>query len=245
MWFAGGFHWMTIKGRRALPAEAPILTLAPHSSYFDAIPVTMTMASIVMKAESKDIPLWGSKWQKELLFASKRVHYVGMSRSGSFFETDLFWRSSSCRCSGSLTEEFHWNMSFWKYLCVCVCVHALKELLAKISGLSSLAFQNNLGHFDRLKSHQVHFQNLHKTLFGLNKDSLFISATPILCCHSSARVKQNALNQAAAFLLQLSCKTQVCISKIRTIGHLYHCNSHVHEFAFRCLLLRAARWRSG
>ncbi|XP_034031146.1 lysophosphatidylcholine acyltransferase 1 [Thalassophryne amazonica] len=60
MWFAGGFHWMTIKGRRALPAEAPILTLAPHSSYFDAIPVTTTMASIVMKAESKDIPLWGT-----------------------------------------------------------------------------------------------------------------------------------------------------------------------------------------
>uniref|UniRef100_A0A673CUN3 Lysophosphatidylcholine acyltransferase 1 n=1 Tax=Sphaeramia orbicularis TaxID=375764 RepID=A0A673CUN3_9TELE len=60
MWFAGGFHWISVKGRRALPAEAPILTLAPHSSYFDAIPVTMTMASIVMKAESKDIPLWGT-----------------------------------------------------------------------------------------------------------------------------------------------------------------------------------------
>ncbi|XP_056457455.1 lysophosphatidylcholine acyltransferase 1 [Gadus chalcogrammus] len=60
MWFAGGFHWVKVKGRKALPAEAPILTLAPHSSYFDAIPVTMTMASIVMKAESKDIPLWGT-----------------------------------------------------------------------------------------------------------------------------------------------------------------------------------------
>ncbi|XP_047454986.1 lysophosphatidylcholine acyltransferase 1 isoform X2 [Mugil cephalus] len=60
MWFAGGFHWMTVKGQRALPTEAPILTLAPHSSYFDAIPVTMTMSSIVMKAESKDIPLWGT-----------------------------------------------------------------------------------------------------------------------------------------------------------------------------------------
>ncbi|XP_067914779.1 lysophosphatidylcholine acyltransferase 1-like isoform X1 [Heterodontus francisci] len=60
MWFAGGFHWMSVKGRRALPTEAPILTLAPHSSYFDAIPVTMTMASIVMKAESKDIPIWGT-----------------------------------------------------------------------------------------------------------------------------------------------------------------------------------------
>ncbi|XP_051577529.1 lysophosphatidylcholine acyltransferase 1-like [Myxocyprinus asiaticus] len=60
MWFAGGFHWISIKGRQALPAEAPILTLAPHSSYFDAMPVTMTMASIVMKAESKDIPVWGT-----------------------------------------------------------------------------------------------------------------------------------------------------------------------------------------
>ncbi|XP_012688969.2 lysophosphatidylcholine acyltransferase 1 [Clupea harengus] len=60
MWFTGGFHWMKVKGRQAPPSEAPIFTLAPHSSYFDAIPVTMTMASIVMKAESKDIPLWGT-----------------------------------------------------------------------------------------------------------------------------------------------------------------------------------------
>lgn len=67
MWFAGGFHWMTVKGQRALPTEAPILTLGPHSSYFDAIPVTMTMSSIVMKAESKDIPLWGSKWEKLII----------------------------------------------------------------------------------------------------------------------------------------------------------------------------------
>ncbi|KAM9166588.1 LOW QUALITY PROTEIN: lysophosphatidylcholine acyltransferase 1 [Pangshura tecta] len=60
MWLAGGFHWINVKGRQALPAEAAILTLAPHSSYFDAIPVTMTMASVVMKAESKDIPVWGT-----------------------------------------------------------------------------------------------------------------------------------------------------------------------------------------
>ncbi|XP_054973859.1 lysophosphatidylcholine acyltransferase 1 [Sorex araneus] len=60
MWFAGGFHHVSVKGRRALPTEATILTLAPHSSYFDAIPVTMTMSSIVMKAESRDIPIWGT-----------------------------------------------------------------------------------------------------------------------------------------------------------------------------------------
>uniref|UniRef100_A0A8D2AN05 Lysophosphatidylcholine acyltransferase 1 n=1 Tax=Sciurus vulgaris TaxID=55149 RepID=A0A8D2AN05_SCIVU len=60
MWFAGGFHHVVVKGQRALPTEAAILTLAPHSSYFDAIPVTMTMSSIVMKAESRDIPIWGT-----------------------------------------------------------------------------------------------------------------------------------------------------------------------------------------
>uniref|UniRef100_A0A6Q2XCH9 EF-hand domain-containing protein n=1 Tax=Esox lucius TaxID=8010 RepID=A0A6Q2XCH9_ESOLU len=60
MWFCGGFHWVTVKGRPAPPSQAPILTLAPHSSYFDAIPITMTMASIVMKTESKNIPLWGT-----------------------------------------------------------------------------------------------------------------------------------------------------------------------------------------
>lgn len=61
MWLAGGFHHVVVKGRQALPTEAAILTLAPHSSYFDAIPVTMTMSSVVMKAESRDIPIWGSE----------------------------------------------------------------------------------------------------------------------------------------------------------------------------------------
>ncbi|XP_036081720.1 lysophosphatidylcholine acyltransferase 1 isoform X2 [Rousettus aegyptiacus] len=60
MWFVGGFHHVVVKGRQAPPTEAAILTLAPHSSYFDAIPVTMTMSSIVMKAESRDIPIWGT-----------------------------------------------------------------------------------------------------------------------------------------------------------------------------------------
>nr|XP_044635447.1 lysophosphatidylcholine acyltransferase 1 isoform X1 [Equus asinus] len=63
MWFAGGFHRVIVKGRQALPTEAAILTLAPHSSYFDAIPITMTMSSIVMKAESRDIPIWGTLMQ--------------------------------------------------------------------------------------------------------------------------------------------------------------------------------------
>ncbi|XP_070702868.1 lysophosphatidylcholine acyltransferase 1 [Pempheris klunzingeri] len=60
MWFCGGFHWIKVKGERAPSSEAPILTVAPHSSYFDAIPVTMTMCSIVTKLESRSIPVWGT-----------------------------------------------------------------------------------------------------------------------------------------------------------------------------------------
>ncbi|XP_069032888.1 lysophosphatidylcholine acyltransferase 1 [Embiotoca jacksoni] len=60
MWFCGGFHWIKVKGERATPSEVPILTVAPHSSYFDAIPVTMTMCSIVTKLESGSIPVWGT-----------------------------------------------------------------------------------------------------------------------------------------------------------------------------------------
>ncbi|XP_030003303.1 lysophosphatidylcholine acyltransferase 1 [Sphaeramia orbicularis] len=60
MWFCGGFHWIKVKGQMAAPSEAPILTVAPHSSYFDAIPVSLTMCSIVGKLESRDIPVWGT-----------------------------------------------------------------------------------------------------------------------------------------------------------------------------------------
>uniref|UniRef100_A0A8P4K673 Lysophosphatidylcholine acyltransferase 1 n=1 Tax=Dicentrarchus labrax TaxID=13489 RepID=A0A8P4K673_DICLA len=60
MWFCGGFHWIKVKGERAASSEVPILTVAPHSSYFDAIPVTMTMCSIVTKLESRSIPVWGT-----------------------------------------------------------------------------------------------------------------------------------------------------------------------------------------
>ncbi|NXL89570.1 PCAT1 acyltransferase, partial [Alectura lathami] len=79
MWLAGGFHWINVKGRRALPTEAAILTVAPHSSYFDAIPVTMTFASIVMKAESKDIPVWGTELRslQSVIGSSEGNHPLG------------------------------------------------------------------------------------------------------------------------------------------------------------------------
>ncbi|XP_017012964.1 lysophosphatidylcholine acyltransferase [Drosophila takahashii] len=56
----GSFHYVTMKGRAATPKEAPILVVAPHSSYVDSILVVASgPPSIVAKRETADIPLLG------------------------------------------------------------------------------------------------------------------------------------------------------------------------------------------
>ncbi|KAE8736760.1 hypothetical protein FOCC_FOCC017784 [Frankliniella occidentalis] len=58
---AGGFHRVHIKGRQAAPKDAPVLALAPHSSYFDALPVICLGApSVVAKGETGHLPFFGS-----------------------------------------------------------------------------------------------------------------------------------------------------------------------------------------
>lgn len=58
---AGGFHWVTVKGKQATPKEAPILALSPHSSYFDALVVVYLGApSVVAKGETGTLPFLGS-----------------------------------------------------------------------------------------------------------------------------------------------------------------------------------------
>ncbi|XP_061386793.1 lysophosphatidylcholine acyltransferase-like [Musca vetustissima] len=60
LYAAGSFHYVTFKGQRASPKEAPILVVAPHSSYVDSIVVVTTgPPAIVAKRETADIPLLG------------------------------------------------------------------------------------------------------------------------------------------------------------------------------------------
>ncbi|XP_004535128.1 lysophosphatidylcholine acyltransferase [Ceratitis capitata] len=57
---AGTFHHVKLTGQRASPKEAPIMVVAPHSSYVDSIIVVTTgPPSIVAKRETSDIPLLG------------------------------------------------------------------------------------------------------------------------------------------------------------------------------------------
>lgn len=57
----GGFHWVTVRGKQASAKNAPILAVAPHSTYFDALPVVlMGGPSVVAKGETGQLPFLGS-----------------------------------------------------------------------------------------------------------------------------------------------------------------------------------------
>jgi len=60
MFFCCGFI-LRIKGNQASSREAPILVVAPHSTFFDSLAVCVTGGpSVVAKAETSSIPFWGS-----------------------------------------------------------------------------------------------------------------------------------------------------------------------------------------
>ncbi|XP_033223380.1 lysophosphatidylcholine acyltransferase isoform X1 [Belonocnema kinseyi] len=60
LFICGGFHHLKVKGEKAATKDAPILALAPHSSFFDALPVVyLGGPSIVAKAETSNIPFFG------------------------------------------------------------------------------------------------------------------------------------------------------------------------------------------
>ncbi|XP_030381302.1 lysophosphatidylcholine acyltransferase [Scaptodrosophila lebanonensis] len=60
LYASGSFHYVNMKGSPATAKEAPILVVAPHSSYVDSILVVASgPPSIVAKRETADIPLLG------------------------------------------------------------------------------------------------------------------------------------------------------------------------------------------
>nr|CDS25357.1 acetyltransferase [Hymenolepis microstoma] len=57
LFFSGGFIWVNQLGRRACCSEAPILVLAPHSSFYDSLVfLALGMPSVVGKVETAASP---------------------------------------------------------------------------------------------------------------------------------------------------------------------------------------------
>lgn len=58
----GGFNWVTVRGKQASAKDAPVLVVAPHSTYFDALPVVlMGGPSVVAKGEIGHLTFFGSR----------------------------------------------------------------------------------------------------------------------------------------------------------------------------------------
>ncbi|XP_037085268.1 lysophosphatidylcholine acyltransferase 2-like isoform X1 [Pollicipes pollicipes] len=57
---SAGFPWVSVRGQRADAVQAPVLVVAPHSSYFDVLPViVMAAPSVVAKIETSRSPMFG------------------------------------------------------------------------------------------------------------------------------------------------------------------------------------------
>uniref|UniRef100_A0A2C9LMD9 Phospholipid/glycerol acyltransferase domain-containing protein n=1 Tax=Biomphalaria glabrata TaxID=6526 RepID=A0A2C9LMD9_BIOGL len=73
VFFAGGLYWVKTKGKQASSKEAPLLLLAPHSSFLDALPtVFLGLTSVVAKASTQDMILFG-------IIIIERLKYMQMS----------------------------------------------------------------------------------------------------------------------------------------------------------------------
>ncbi|CAF91143.1 unnamed protein product, partial [Tetraodon nigroviridis] len=62
VFFSVGFLWVRVKGRRAALKEAPVLVVAPHSSFFDMLVLCPTqLATVVSRSENSNLPVIGGK----------------------------------------------------------------------------------------------------------------------------------------------------------------------------------------
>lgn len=78
LFVCGGFHWVTVKGKQASSKEAPILAVAPHSSYFDALSVVYLGApTIVAKGETGYLPFFGSMSSSICLYSDFNLNICG------------------------------------------------------------------------------------------------------------------------------------------------------------------------
>lgn len=62
VFFSLGFLWVKVKGRRADLKEAPVLVVAPHSSFLDMLVLLPTQhPTVVSRSENSNIPVIGGE----------------------------------------------------------------------------------------------------------------------------------------------------------------------------------------
>ena len=91
MFFSTGFR-LKIKGIRASEKEAPVLALAPHSTFYDAFPVVvLTAPSLVVKADTQNVPFFASM-NKKPTFSRLFLAFFVLFRFFPYY----VWKSQNC-----------------------------------------------------------------------------------------------------------------------------------------------------
>lgn len=88
VFFVGGFHWLTVKGEQHTAKEAPIIALAPHSSFLDALVIVyLNLSTVVAKQETSRAPVLGSMFISKRLFVLFLLtfHLVSKNNHQSFY----------------------------------------------------------------------------------------------------------------------------------------------------------------
>ncbi len=59
--FCFGFHWINIKGKQVDSGEAPVLVVAPHSTFFDVLSAFVCgLPGAISRIENGRVPVFGS-----------------------------------------------------------------------------------------------------------------------------------------------------------------------------------------
>lgn len=73
-----GFLWVRVKGRRAELKEAPVLVVAPHSSFMDMVSLMPTqLATVVSRSENTSLPVVGGEGGGRCLPRGKQTKTTG------------------------------------------------------------------------------------------------------------------------------------------------------------------------
>ncbi|XP_029112267.1 lysophospholipid acyltransferase LPCAT4-like, partial [Scleropages formosus] len=74
VFFSLGFFWVKVKGRQAAPKEAPLLAVAPHSSFLDMLILCVAgLPTVVSRSENTTLPVIGAllEFNQSLLVSRK------------------------------------------------------------------------------------------------------------------------------------------------------------------------------
>uniref|UniRef100_A0A8C9V8D7 Lysophosphatidylcholine acyltransferase 4 n=1 Tax=Scleropages formosus TaxID=113540 RepID=A0A8C9V8D7_SCLFO len=102
VFFSLGFFWVKVKGRQAAPKEAPLLAVAPHSSFLDMLILCVAgLPTVVSRSENTTLPVIGAllEFNQSLLVSRKDPE-------------------SRRRCAAQLSERLQSN-GRWPQVCGC------------------------------------------------------------------------------------------------------------------------------